>query len=98
MRECGNPELRPRPQVAPGRDRAGEERSGSVEAEPPAHLVLVHDGVGVAAGDAGFVRQPVGALFAAQERGTRFETVKPLSEVMASYDRDTGDQAPVQIR
>ena len=37
-----------------GIDRV-EGRSGSVEAQPSAHLVLVHDRVGVAARDAGFV-------------------------------------------
>jgi hypothetical protein len=40
----------------------------------------------------------VGALFAAQERGARFEAVKPLIKGAASDDRDTGDQAAVQVR
>src|SRR6516162_1903832 len=40
--------------------RGGASRSGSVEAQPSTHLVLVHDRVGVAAGDAGVVGEPVG--------------------------------------
>src|ERR1022692_794153 len=47
------------------RDRS----SGSVEAQAATHLVLVHDRVGVTVRDAGVIRQPVGALVAAQERG-----------------------------
>ena len=73
-------------------------QSGSVEAQAPAHLVFVHDRVGVAAGDAGVVSQPVGALFAAQERGARFEAMEPLSEVAAGNDRNACDEATVQIR
>jgi len=71
---------------------------GAVEAQPPAHLILVHDRVGIAAGDAGVVRQPVRPFFAAQERGARFEAMEPLSEVAAGYDRDACDEAIVQAR
>src|SRR5260370_15774543 len=71
---------------------------GSVEAQAPAHLVFVHDRVGVAVRDAGVIGQPVRALFAAQERGARFEAVEPLSEVAAGDDRDACDEAIVQIR
>lgn len=46
---------------------AHEARAGSdaVEPEPPTHLVLVHDGVGVAVGDTVLVGEPLRALFAA---------------------------------
>ena len=71
---------------------------GSVEAQAPAHLVFMHDGVGVAARDAGVVGQPVRPFFAAEERGARFEAVEPLSEVAAGNDRDACDEAIVQIR
>jgi hypothetical protein len=81
-----------------GRSSLRRSRSGSVEAQAPAYLVFVHDGVGVAAGDAGVVRQPVRAFFAAQERGAGFKTMEPLSEVAAGDDRDTCDKAIVQIR
>ena len=73
-------------------------RSGSVEAQAPAHLVLVHDRVGVAAGDAGVVGEPVGLLFAAEERGARFESVEPLSEGAAGVNRNARNEAIVQIR
>jgi hypothetical protein len=73
-------------------------RSGSVEAEAPAHLVLVHDRVGVAAGDAGVVRQPVGTLLAAEERWASFKPMEPLSEVATGYDRNARDETTVQIR
>ena len=73
-------------------------RSGSVEAQAPAHLVLVHDRVGVAAGDAGVVGQPVGLFFAAEERGARFDAMEPLSEGAAGCDRNARDEATVQIR
>ena len=69
-----------------------------IHAQPPAHLVFVHEGVRIAAGDAGFVGEPVGALFAAQEGRARFEAVKPLSEATAGHGRDAGDQAAVQVR
>ena len=93
---------RPRRVVfAPGGTSAGRDvmnRSGSVEAQAPTHLVLVHDRVGVAAGDARVVGEPVGALFAAEESGTRFEPVEPLSEAAACCDRNACDKAGVQIR
>src|SRR6478672_8071181 len=73
-------------------------RSGSVEAEASAHLVLVHDCVGVAAGDAGVVRQPVSTLLAAEERGASFEPMEPLSEVATGYNRNARDETTVQIR
>jgi hypothetical protein len=44
----------------------------SVEAQLPAHLVLVHDRIGVATGDAGVISQPVRALLPAHERGASF--------------------------
>ena len=78
--------------------RGHSSRLGPVQAQAPAHLVLVHDRVGVAIGDAGVVRQPVSALLAAQERGAGFKAVKPLSEVAAGNDRDACDQTTVQIR
>src|SRR5689334_12103730 len=73
-------------------------RSGSVEAEAPPHLVLVHDRVGVAAGDAGVVGQPVGLFFAAEERGARFDSMEPLSEGAAGRDRNARNETTVQIR
>ena len=73
-------------------------RSGSVEAQAPAHLVLVHDRVGVAAGDAGVVGQPVGLFFAAEERGARFDPMEPLSEGAAGCNRNARNEAVVQIR
>jgi hypothetical protein len=76
------------------RDRS----SGSVEAQAATHLVLVHDRVGVTVRDAGVIRQPVGALVAAQERGAGFESVEPLSEVTPGNDRDTRNETTVQIR
>jgi hypothetical protein len=79
-----------------GRDVVG--RSGSVETQAPAHLVLVHDRVGVPAGDARVVGEPMGSFFAAEERGTRFEPVEPLSEAAAGNDRNACDEASVQIR
>jgi len=78
--------------------RDGVSRSGSVEAQAPAHLVLVHDRVGVAAGDAGVVGQPVGLLFTAEERGARFDSMEPLSEGAAGHDRNARDETTVQIR
>src|SRR5439155_14244915 len=86
---------------APGGTGAGGDgvsRSGSVEAQAPAHLVLVHDRVGVAAGDAGVVGQPVGLFFTAEERGARFDPMEPLSEGAAGCDRNARDEATVQIR
>ena len=68
------------------------------EAQAPAHLVLVHDRVGVAAGDAGVVGEPVGLLFAAEERGASFDPMEPLSEGAAGCDRNACDEATVQIR
>jgi hypothetical protein len=38
------------------------------------------------------------SFFAAEERGTRFEPVEPLSEAAASNDRNACDEASVQIR
>src|SRR5689334_3146651 len=73
-------------------------RSGSVEAQAPPHLVLVHDRVGVPAGDTRVVGEPMGSLIAAEERGTRFEPVEPLSEAAAGNDRNACDEASVQIR
>src|SRR5690348_16116289 len=73
-------------------------RSGSVEAEAPPHLVLVHDRVGVAAGDAGVVGQPVGLFFATEERGARFDPMEPLSEGAAGRDRNARNETTVQIR
>jgi hypothetical protein len=72
--------------------------SGSVEAQAPTHLVLVHDRVGVPAGDARVVGEPMSSFFAAEERGTRFEPVEPLSEAAAGNDRNACDEASVQIR
>jgi hypothetical protein len=54
--------------------------------------------MGVAIRDAGVVRQPVGALVGAQERGAGFEAVEPLSEVATGNDRDTRYETTVQIR
>jgi hypothetical protein len=82
----------------PGAGRDGMSRSGSVEAQAPTHLVLVHDRVGVAAGDAGVVGQPVGLFFTAEECGASFEPVEPLSEGAAGCDRNARDEATVQIR
>ena len=64
---------------------AHEARAGSdaVEPEPPAHLVLVHEGVGVAVGDTVLVGEPLRALFAAQERRAGFKAHEPLTEVTA---------------
>jgi len=75
-----------------------ERPSGPVEAQPAAHLVFVHDRVGVAVRDAGVIGQPVGALVAAQERGAGFESVEPLSEVAPGHDRDARNETTVQIR
>jgi len=83
-------------QIDAGRDVVG--RSGSVETQAPAHLVLVHDRVGVPAGDARVVGEPMGSFFASEERGTRFEPVEPLSEAAAGNDRNACDEASVQIR
>ena len=78
--------------------RGGIDGSGAVEAQAPAHLVLVHDRVGVPAGDARVVGEPMSSLFAAEERGTRFEPVEPLSEAAAGNDRNACNEARVQIR
>jgi hypothetical protein len=72
--------------------------SGAVQAQPPAHFVLVYDCVGVTMGDAGVVRQPVRAFLAAQERGARFKTAEPLSKVAPGNDRDASDKTTVQMR
>ena len=69
-----------------------------VEAQPTAHLVFVHDRVGVAARDPGVVGEPVRALLAAQEGGAGFKSMEPLSEVAAGDDRYAGYQAAVQSR
>jgi len=75
-----------------------DEPLGSVEAQAPSELVLVHDRVGVAVRDAGVVRQPVCAFVAAQERRARFKAVEPLSEVTSGNDRDACNETTVQIR
>ena len=70
----------------------------AVEAKAAADLVFVDDGVCVAARDAALVGEPMGSFFAAEERGTRFEPVEPLSEAAAGNDRNACDEASVQIR
>src|SRR6202522_3170742 len=76
-------------ETRPGQaERTGGEPSGSVEAQAPSKLVLVHDRVGVAVRDAGVVGQPVRAFVAAQERRAGFKAVEPLSEVTSGNDRD----------
>ena len=75
-----------------------EGASGAVQAQPPTHFVLVYERVGVTVGDAGVVRQPVRALFAAEERRARFKTAEPLSEIAPGYDRDASDKTTVQMR
>jgi len=70
----------------------------AVQAQAPAHLVLVYDRVGIAAGDTGVVGEPVGLLFAAEERGASFDPMEPLSEGAAGCDRNARNEAIVQIR
>ena len=82
----------------PDRCRRAGMRLRSVEAQPPAHLVFVHDRVGIPVGDAGVIGEPYSTFVAAQERGARFEAMEPLSEVTAGDDRYAGDQAAVHIR
>lgn len=72
--------------------------AGSRKPQPAAHLVFVHDGVGVPAGDAGAICEPVGALLPAQEHRTGFEPIEPLGEAVAGYGGDACDEARVQIR
>src|SRR5215471_14477754 len=66
--------------------------SEAVEPGPPAHLVLVHDGAGVAMGEPVLVGQPVRALIAAQEGGAGFEACEPLREFSSGDGRDARDQ------
>src|SRR5215472_479132 len=72
--------------------------SEAVEAGPPAHLVLVHDGAGVPMGEPVLIRQPVRTLFAAQERGARFEALEPLREGSSGDGRDARDQVLMRLR
>jgi hypothetical protein len=94
---CNAPSAGGGPRLS-SRQAIRDEPSSSVEAQAPAHLVFVHDRVGVAMRDAGVIRQPVGALVAAQERGAGFKPVEPLSEVTSGNDRDTRNETTVQIR
>src|SRR6516164_7789666 len=68
------------------------------EAGPPAHLVLVHDGAGVPMREPVLIRQPVRALFAAQERGAGFEALEPLREGSSSDGRYARDQVLMRLR
>src|SRR5215510_6226388 len=72
--------------------------SEAVEPGPPAHLVLVHDGAGVAVGEPVLVGQPVRALLAAQEGGTGFQACEPLREFSSGDGRDARDQIPMRLR
>src|SRR5580700_5923744 len=72
--------------------------SGAVEPDSPAHLVLVHDGAGVAVGEPVLVGQPVRALFAAQECRTGFEACEPLREGSSGDGRDARDQVLVRFQ
>jgi hypothetical protein len=89
-----------RPDAGERRARAGTRGAvlGAVEAVSAADFVFVNDGVRVPARDTGVVGQPVHALVTAKERGTRFKAAEPLSEVAASDDRDSGNEACVHAR
>lgn len=66
--------------------------------EPALHLVLVHDGAGVAMGQAMLVGQPVGTFLAAGERGSGLKSMEPLSEFTSSDGWDAGDEVLVHLR
>src|SRR5262245_65773670 len=72
--------------------------SEAVEPGPPAHLVLVHDGAGVAVGEPVLVGQPVRALLAAQEGGTGFQACEPLREITSRDGRAARDQALMRFQ
>src|SRR5215470_2464837 len=72
--------------------------SEAVEPGPPAHLVLVHDGAGVAVGEPVLVGQPMRALFTAQERGAGFKALEPLREGSSGDGRDARDQVLMRFR
>src|SRR5215467_8331231 len=80
------------------REARPQSMSGAVEAGPPAHLVLVHDGAGVPMGEPVLIRQPVRALFAAQEGGAGFEALEPLREGSSSDGRNARDQVLMRLR
>src|SRR5215831_10885785 len=72
--------------------------SEAVEPGPPAHLVLVHDGAGVAVGEPVLVGQPVRALLAAQEGGAGFQACEPLREFSPGDGRDARDQVLMRFQ
>jgi len=65
------------------------------EPETAAYFVLANDGRGIAVADAMFVGEPVGALIAAEEGGSRFQVGKPLGQFSTGYERDACDEALV---
>ena len=60
--------------------------------------MLVNDRVSIAAGDAGVLGQPMGALFTAQERWTGFEPSEPFGEIYSGDGRNARDETTVQVR
>jgi hypothetical protein len=56
--------------VGERRARSLRRRSGAAQAQATAHLILVHDGVRVAARDAGVVGEPMSSFVTTEERGT----------------------------
>src|SRR5215470_13776074 len=72
--------------------------SEAVEPGPPAQLVLMHDGAGVAVGKPVLVGQPVRALLAAQEGRAGFEACEPLRESSSGDRRDARDQVLMRFR
>ena len=83
------------PQELPG---AVQVHLAAAAPEPALYLVLVHDGPGVAVGQAMLVGQPVSTFLAAGERRSGLKSMEPLSEFASCDDRDAGNEVLVHFR